>query len=92
MERPIRRDARLAIDAGHLHQIDAAPQNPRDQTGELDAQYLRHCRAMAQRSQCSQAFKRKLRALASSNRGGDIGRGGGCFPNRMLRGGWRFFP
>ena len=91
MQRPIGCDARLAIQSGHLHQINAAPQNPGDQAGQLHAQDLGHRCAMAERSERSQAFECELRALASADGGGDIGGGRGGFPNRVLRGGRRFF-
>src|SRR5258708_1582189 len=87
-QQPVGGDPDLAIPSGHLHQVDATPEEPGSQTGQLDPKDLGDGRPVAQRTHGSKAFEGELIPLSASNTGSDVdGRGSGL-PDGVLRGRW----
>src|SRR6266478_3182670 len=57
MKQPVCGDPDLAIETGHLHQVNATPQQPRVKSGELETENLRHGSTMTKRAERSEPFE-----------------------------------
>src|SRR5581483_11705538 len=60
VERPVERDAQFLLQARQLAQVDRPPEPPRDKTGKIDAEYLRHPRAAANGCQLPDCVEGKV--------------------------------
>ncbi len=54
IESPVEGDTGLLLKARQLHQVDCSPQPPRDESGEIDTQDIRHAGASADRRQLAE--------------------------------------
>src|SRR5260370_15704017 len=76
MEEPVGDDPYLAIETRHLHQVNATPQEPCDQSRDLDAENLRDGGTMSKRAERSETFEPEFRPLAAAHGGGNVDGGG----------------
>src|SRR4029078_1599417 len=75
IERPRRSDLEAAAPARQLHQVDGSPDPPGEESRKLDAENLRHRRAVAERTHLAKLVKRESLLGAAANVGEDIFRG-----------------
>src|SRR5215469_2511761 len=88
MKEPVGGDPDLAIETRHLHQVNATPQKPCEQSGGLDAENLRDGGAVSERAECSKAFEPEFHPPAAAHGGCNIDRSGARLADGML-GRWR---
>src|SRR6516165_3828666 len=92
MKQPVGGDPDLAIETGHLHQVNATPQKPCQQSRELNAKNLRDGGAVSERAECSKAFEPEFRPPAAAHGGGNINRSGDSLTDRVLGRRWNLCP
>src|SRR5262245_56670906 len=56
VQEPVCHDSYFSVQAGHLHQVDAAPQEPCGEARDLDAENLGHGGAVSQRAKRAETF------------------------------------
>src|SRR6202008_2621899 len=66
--------AELLLEARQLAQVDRAPQPPREEARELEAEHLRHAGALADGRELAQATETKRPLHAAPYRGRDVAR------------------
>src|ERR1043165_3130444 len=66
-DEPIHGDAHFAVQPGHLHQVDGAPEEPGDDAGNLEAEVLRHGRSVAERAERAETFEGELAGGAAAD-------------------------
>src|SRR6516165_5452862 len=88
MKQPVCGDPDLAIETRHLHQVNAAPQQPGVKSGELETENLRDSSAVPNRAERSQPFELEFCLSAAPHGSRNIDGGGSGLANGML-GGWR---
>src|SRR6266566_7138800 len=72
VECPIRRHAELPVEAGKLHEVHGAPEPPRQEPGDLQAENLRDGRSVSERAHLAERVEREGLARRASDRGGDV--------------------
>src|SRR4029077_10401122 len=89
IQRPIHHDAELLGEARQLHQVNAAPHSPRDETGKLKPKDHRDPGRTADRCELSESGKNEGLEFTPIDRGFDVLRRRYRFPHPVLSGWWK---
>ena len=85
VHRPVDENPNLAVPAGELAQVNAAPHEPGQEPRQLDAHHLGHRRAAAQRRQRAERLELVRLQLAAGERRDDVVRAQLALPHGVLR-------
>src|SRR5437879_7180155 len=84
VERPIRRHAELSVQAGKLHEVDRAPEPPRQEPGDLQAEDFGDRRSVSERAHLAEGVECEGLAHRAPDRGGDVRGEAFRLANRVL--------